>query len=253
MDGVITRYLYDNEDIIIEYDGNGYIKTGYTHGPGTDEPFAMYRSNKLYYYHADALGSIIAMTNQSGSIVQSAVYDTYGNIKSLSNPNLIQPYAYTGREYDVESGFYYYRNRYYNPETGRFITKDPIGFAGGDVNLYRYVKNNPVNFVDPYGLWRGILPGWGPRAHHERNKYQDCPDREPGKGGGDGCGDGEDWYYEGRSPTHGGYKSYRGTGPNRGFQCVYDNEGDLVRDPEYWGTYDYFPPYNDDGYNTPQN
>src|SRR3989338_1217913 len=72
--------------------------------------------------------------------------------QAVSYPLIIQPYAWTGREYDIESGFYYLRNRYYDPRTGRFITKDPIGFTGGDVNVYGYVGNNPVNWVDPWGL-----------------------------------------------------------------------------------------------------
>jgi RHS repeat-associated protein len=63
-----------------------------------------------------------------------------------------QPYGYTGREWDKELGLYYYRARYYDPKGGRFISKDPIGFEGGDVNLYRYVKNQPVDWIDPSGL-----------------------------------------------------------------------------------------------------
>ena len=63
-----------------------------------------------------------------------------------------QPYGFTGREWDKETGLYYYRARYYDPKGGRFIGKDPIGFNGGDVNLYRYVSNNPVNWRDPSGL-----------------------------------------------------------------------------------------------------
>ena len=60
----------------------------------------------------------------------------------------------TGREWDKETGLYYYRTRYYDPMEGRFISKDPLGFKGGDVNLFAYVGNQPINFVDPYGLWR---------------------------------------------------------------------------------------------------
>jgi len=61
-------------------------------------------------------------------------------------------YAFTAKKYDPETGLYFYRARYYDPTQGRFLTKDPIGFAGGDVNLYAYVGNNPVNWVDPSGL-----------------------------------------------------------------------------------------------------
>jgi RHS repeat-associated protein len=66
-----------------------------------------------------------------------------------------QSYGFTGREWDKETGLYYYRARYYDPKGGRFISKDPIGFEGGDVNLYRYVGNDPVDWVDPSGLFCG--------------------------------------------------------------------------------------------------
>jgi RHS repeat-associated protein len=66
----------------------------------------------------------------------------------------------TGREFDKETGLYYYRARYYDPMEGRFITKDPIGFIGG-INLYIYVQNNPVNIIDPLGL-QGFDPGQNP-------------------------------------------------------------------------------------------
>ena len=67
--------------------------------------------------------------------------------------SVIQPFSYSGREYDSESGLYFYRARYLDPNTGRFLGKDPIGFSGQDQNLYRYVLNNPVNFTDPFGLF----------------------------------------------------------------------------------------------------
>ena len=73
-----------------------------------------------------------------------------GNIVQQSG-NVENVYTYTGREWDTEAGLYYYRARYYDPTLGRFINGDPIGFAGGDVNFYVYVQNNPVNLIDPLG------------------------------------------------------------------------------------------------------
>jgi len=67
------------------------------------------------------------------------------------------PYTYTSRERDKESNLYFYRARYYDPSIGRFVSVDPIGFEGGDVNLYAYVGSNPANFNDPYGLFFGSL------------------------------------------------------------------------------------------------
>jgi RHS repeat-associated protein len=71
-----------------------------------------------------------------------------------------QPFTYTGREYDSETGLYYYRARYYDTKVGRFISKDPIGFLGGDFNLSRYVWNSPTNLIDPLGLM-GIAVDFG--------------------------------------------------------------------------------------------
>jgi RHS repeat-associated protein len=147
-----TRYLYDYEDILAEYDDSNTITNRYTHGPGIDEPLALTTAKESYYYHADGLGSIVAMTDASGKVVQTYEYDSFGNLKDLKN-RIKQPYSYTGREYDRETNLYYYRARYYDAQVGRFVSKDPISFAGGDVNLYGYVQNNSVNSVDPMGLY----------------------------------------------------------------------------------------------------
>ncbi|MBI3377424.1 MAG: RHS repeat protein [Nitrospirae bacterium] len=152
VNGTIKSYLYDNEDILAEYDGSGVLTTKYTHGPGIDEPLAMERAGQSYYYHADGLGSIKTITDSTGKVVQKYEYNSFGRITYQLSQTFIQPYTFTGREFDPETGLYYYRGRYYYPSRGRFISKDPIGFGGGDVNLYRYVGNNPVNFVDPEGL-----------------------------------------------------------------------------------------------------
>lgn len=81
----------------------------FVHGHGIDESIAMIRGGQTYYYHADGLGSIIAITDQSGNVVQRYEYNSFGEITYQQDPNFIQPYTYTGREYDTESGLYYYR------------------------------------------------------------------------------------------------------------------------------------------------
>ena len=151
VDGTITRYVYDSEDILLEFDGTNTQNARYTHGLGIDEPLSMERGGQSFFYHADGLGSIIDLTDINGAVVQSYIYDSFGNIKQQVGA-LLNPYTFTGREIDTESGLYFYRARYYDSITGRFINEDPIGFAGDDFNLYRYVQNNPVNFIDPEGL-----------------------------------------------------------------------------------------------------
>jgi len=157
----VTRYFYDGEDILVEYDGSGNVGNRYTHGPGIDEPLALVTDKGVYFYHADGLGSIVALTDKNQTVVQDYQYGFFGDLKDLKN-RIKQPYTYTAREYDRETGLYFYRARYYDAEAGRFITKDPIGFEGG-WNVYAYVSGNPVNYTDPWGE-AGLFGGDSYRA-----------------------------------------------------------------------------------------
>ena len=149
--GQTKRYVYDGEDILLEYDGSNVLQARYTHGPGIDEPIAVTKGGSTFFYHQDGLGSVTDLTDSSGATAKSYSYDAYGTI--LESPGTVeQPYTYTGREFDAESGLYYYRARYYSPVLGRFISEDPIGFRGGDMNLYAYVGGNPLRWTDPFGL-----------------------------------------------------------------------------------------------------
>lgn len=158
-------YVYDNEDIILmlqngsddeegHHKGKHRTKTRisrFVHGPSIDEPLAIEQKGKLYFYHADGLGSITSLTDHKAKVVQSYEYTAFGEMKHHGG-KVKQPYTYTGREWDKETGLYFYRARYYDPYAGRFISQDPIGFAGGDVNLYGYVGNASIGFIDPLGL-----------------------------------------------------------------------------------------------------
>jgi RHS repeat-associated protein len=108
----------------------------------------------------------VAITDDQARNVQQYEYDSFGNQHDMKT-RIKQPYGYTGREHDRETGLRYFRARYYDGEVGRFISEDPIGFAGGDVNLYGYVRNSPIALIDPFGLdWREyvkrfVLPSAG--------------------------------------------------------------------------------------------
>ena len=103
------------------------------------------------FYHQDGLGSVTDLTDNTGATLQSYAYDAYGTLVEQTG-SVVQPYTYTGREFDQETGLYYYRKRYYDSANGIFLQKDPIGFTSGDANLYKYTKGNPANATDPFGL-----------------------------------------------------------------------------------------------------
>ncbi|HEX9724518.1 MAG TPA: RHS repeat-associated core domain-containing protein [Vicinamibacteria bacterium] len=124
-----TTFTYDAEDILREI--TGATTTYYVHGPGIDEPLAKEISGSLTYYHADDLGSVLKMTNAAGTVTHEYRYDAYGRIEIGSMQG---GYSFTGREWDPETGIYYYRARYYDPHQGRFTSDDPIGLKGG-INL----------------------------------------------------------------------------------------------------------------------
>ena len=111
-----------------------------------------------YYYHFDGLGSVIALSDENGDLVESYSYDVFGTPTiydgdgdEIATSAVNNPYMFTGRRYDEDTGLYYYRLRDYDLNLGRFMQNDPISYAGG-LNLYGYCFNNPINCRDPLGL-----------------------------------------------------------------------------------------------------
>ncbi len=154
--GATTKYIYDaSGNLLAEADVNNVIQRYYIYGNGL---MAMVTAGgQLYCYHYNATGSTIAITDSSQNIVNKYAYTPFGEIGSEQEA-FAQPFKYVG-QYGVMSesnGLYYMRARYYDPTLGRFLSEDPLGFGGGDVNLYVYVNNNPVMFIDPLGLCKTI-------------------------------------------------------------------------------------------------
>ena len=109
----------------------------------------------------DRVGSVDTLTDENGVVVNQRNFNSFGRVLSETNPSVSFRYGYTGRELDLESGLNYYRARYYDPQVGRFISVDPMGFGAGDTNLYRYVGNNSTNATDPTGMWLNFAIGAG--------------------------------------------------------------------------------------------
>jgi RHS repeat-associated protein len=151
-------YVYDGDNVIQELDGAGPLAAQYTQGLGVDEPLAMYRGLTASYYHADGLGSITSLTDPTAALAASYVYGSFGKL-AASTGTLTNPFQYTAREFDSETGLYYYRARYYDPVAGRFLSEDVLKLAGEGTTLYSYVGNSPPNYIDPWGNCRILFNG----------------------------------------------------------------------------------------------
>ncbi|MEM7534453.1 MAG: cytochrome D1 domain-containing protein [Chloroflexota bacterium] len=156
VNGVTTHYVYDNRTRVIEERStDDVLLAQYIYGGGIDEIVRMDRNQQRYSYHRDAQMSILAITDQTGAVVEQYAYDIYGQATILDANNQVltasqigNPYQYTGRRYDTESGNLYFRTRMYAPTLGRFLQMDTIGYEGG-MNLY--ANYFVVNATDPNG------------------------------------------------------------------------------------------------------
>jgi RHS repeat-associated protein len=152
-DGTVTRYLYDGDDLLMELDGAGNPIREYTYLPGVDRPLSVRVSatGASYYYATDHPANVTGLIDGSNNgLVNEYEYGPWGEV-NVVREDIQQPLRYAAREWDGTAGLYQVRARWYDPHTGRFVSEDPIGLAGG-INLYRYAANNPINATDPYGL-----------------------------------------------------------------------------------------------------
>jgi RHS repeat-associated protein len=143
-------YAYDGDNLIEETNSSGTAVARYSQGLNIDEPLAMLRSSTTSFYDADGLGTVTSLANTAGALAQTYTFDSFGN-QTASSGSLTNPFQYTARENDPETGLYYYRARYYDPIVGRFVAEDPAGFRGG-LHFYLYTRNKPILFIDPSGL-----------------------------------------------------------------------------------------------------
>ncbi|MGD9853156.1 MAG: RHS repeat-associated core domain-containing protein [Nitrospirales bacterium] len=149
VNSVTTDFLYDGLNPIQELSGGSPVATLLI-GLGIDDVISRTASGSTSTFLADGLGSTVALTDGTGAVQTEYTYDPFGAV-TVTGTSSTNAFQFTGREQDG-TGLFYYRARYYSPLLQRFISEDPIGFAGGDLNLYAYVFNSPTNFRDPSGL-----------------------------------------------------------------------------------------------------
>lgn len=155
--GSTTAFLYDGANRVAEYNNTGTLLRRHVHGPGIDEPIVSYDGSgtalKTWLY-ADHLGSIVGAANGTGTATQVQGYGPFGEPGSTTGTR----FKYTGQAYVESLGLHYYKARFYSHSLGRFLQPDPAGYADGP-NLYAYVGNNPINFVDPTGMTAEVHHG----------------------------------------------------------------------------------------------
>jgi len=161
----ITQFVHDGQNVLLEQNQSGQLERTYIRGSGIDELYGVledinqngtFAPGEAFYFRTDHLGSVREVVKSSGETKQSVTYSAYGEPVVTPAPGEVElnvSRLYTGRDYERETGDYYYRARWFNPALGQFLTPDPIGFRGKDWNLYRYVKSNPILYSDPSGLF----------------------------------------------------------------------------------------------------
>ncbi len=150
-----TRFVYHGAHVAFETDSAGSIGLRYTYGLATDDVLAIRdAAGNHYYVVQDQLHSVRGLVKRDGTWVRSLRYGPYGAVIDSAGPPVSGwelRYRWTGREYDAETGWYYFRARYYDPAVRRFAQEDPIGYGGGS-NVYAYGAGGPLEKRDPSGL-----------------------------------------------------------------------------------------------------
>jgi RHS repeat-associated protein len=173
------KFIYNfNDQIVAVVDENAKL-TQFVYSTLSHSPDYMIQDGVKFRFIHDQIGSVRFVVNTStNAVVQTVTYDEFGNVLTDSNPSL-QPFRFAGCLYDTYTKLCRFGARDYDPETGRWLSKDPILFKGGDTNLYGYVLNDPVNMIDPDGKNGIVLAGalilTGILVHDAWNAYHDQP------------------------------------------------------------------------------
>jgi RHS repeat-associated protein len=156
-EGSATRWtLYDGSSPVLDFDGSGTQVARYLNGPdasGVDAALARETSGgTVAWYLPDRLGTVRDLVGNSGGVIDHVDYGVFGNVVGETSPAEGDAFKFAGMRYDAAVRLEFDRARWYDPASGRFVSRDPIGFAAGDTNIYRYVGNEPTDFSDPSGL-----------------------------------------------------------------------------------------------------
>ena len=168
LNGVATLFTYDGWNPILEWDSAGNFASWNIYGFRADEILWRHSGYGHFIYQQQPNGSVSSLSDPLGNRVEKYTYDAFGQptvtdgngANARTSSNYGNRFMFTGREWLSQLGLYDYRNRFYQPQLGRFLQPDPIGFAAGDANLFRYCAGDPVNFTDPDGRFANFAIGF---------------------------------------------------------------------------------------------
>jgi RHS repeat-associated protein len=150
---LVQGFLYVGSRVVAELDGAGNVVSRFVYSPGGTVPLYLIKGGVTYRFVTDQLGSPRLVVNAAnGAVMQRLDYDAFGNVIQDTNPGF-QPFGFAGGLYDRDTRLVRFGARDYDAQTGRWTAKDPVRFVGGDTNLYAYVRNDPIKFLDPSGLF----------------------------------------------------------------------------------------------------
>ena len=152
VDGVTTVFHYDfNGNIIAESYLDGNFNTEYLYNGKGRVALVNVSTGEMFFFLNDRLGTPQMLTDASNTVVWEGLYKPFGEADVNPNSSVVNNFRFPGQYYDQETGLHYNWHRYYDPDTGRYLTPDPVGLAGG-INLFLYADGNSVNLIDPLGL-----------------------------------------------------------------------------------------------------
>ncbi|MDO7653203.1 MAG: hypothetical protein MUQ57_00750, partial [Porticoccus sp.] len=204
---IVEKYLWQNKTTLLAtYDENDNLQQRFEYTLG-QTPTSFTQGIDRFYIITDQIGTPRFITDETGTLVKKIDYDAYGNVIADTNLAMDIPFGFAGGLKDNHTGLIRFGYRDFDPETGRWSARDPIGFAGGDTNLYGYVGGSPIQFIDPRGLAKigfrplgegtaridpNNIPDGSSNIHkaHEQIWYDDIPTDNIGFFAGDGEGGG---------------------------------------------------------------
>eukprot|EP01022_Parablepharisma_sp_SALTPOND_P012586 TRINITY_DN1620_c0_g2_i1.p1 TRINITY_DN1620_c0_g2~~TRINITY_DN1620_c0_g2_i1.p1 ORF type:complete len:1817 (+),score=315.73 TRINITY_DN1620_c0_g2_i1:8817-14267(+) len=158
---VVEKYLWQGRtQLLAVYDVSDELLMRFEYA-GDRMPVRMVKDNQAYYLAYDQVGTLRAVFDEAGTVIKTVEYDSFGNVIADNDPGFMVPFGFAGGLHDRDTGLVRFGYRDYDPDAGRWTAKDPIGFWGGDLNIYGYVQNDPVNWGDPFGLYTEIIV-WQP-------------------------------------------------------------------------------------------